>query len=160
MPGPWKRGTSRWWQTKAHGTERDAAHCDRGLWRWTAGLLAGRGGWAAELSTEQVRAVLGAGSPSKPADLAGKDLSDLDLSGLDFRGANLRGVSFFGSKLVQANMRGAKLEGANLNGAWLMGTDFTGADLDPPQPAHGGHAGRIGPRRCPAQRRQHDVASR
>ena len=94
-----------------------------------AALLAGRSGWAAELSTEQVRAVLSAASPSKPADLAGKDLSDLDLSGVDFRGANLRGASFFGSKLVLANLRGAKLEGANLNGAWLMGTDFTGADL-------------------------------
>ena len=96
----------------------------------TAALLASRSGWAAELSIEQVRAVLGAASPSKPADLAGKDLSDLDLSSLDFRSANLRGVSFFGSKLVLADFRGAKLEGANLNGAWLMGTDFTGANLN------------------------------
>ena len=84
---------------------------------------------AAELSIEQVRAALRAASPSKPANLAGKDLSDLDLSGLDLRNADLRGASFFGSKLVQTDLRGAQLEGANLNGSWLMGTDFTGANL-------------------------------
>lgn len=84
---------------------------------------------AAELTIETVRAALQTASPSKPADFAGKDLSDLDMSGLDFRNADLRGASFFGSKLVQADMRGAQLEGANLNGSWLMGTDFTGANL-------------------------------
>jgi len=91
--------------------------------------LAGTSAAAAEMPIEQVRATLLAASPSKPANLAGKDLSDLDLSGLDFHNADLRGASFFGSKLVQADMRGAQLEGANLNGSWLMGTDFTGANL-------------------------------
>ncbi len=92
--------------------------------------LASTSATAAELSIEQVRATLRAASPSMPANLAGKDLSDLDMSGLDFRNADLRGASFFGSKLVQADMRGAMLEGANLNGSWLMGTDFTGANLN------------------------------
>ena len=84
---------------------------------------------AAEMSVEQVKSALQRASAEAPADLRGKDLSDLDLSRLDFRHANLRGASFFGSKLVLADFRGATLEGANLNGAWLMGTDFTGANL-------------------------------
>ena len=84
---------------------------------------------AAELSVEQVSAILKGSSASRPADFNGKDLSDLDLSGLDFRYAKLQGVSFFGSKLVRSDFRGASLVGSNLNGSWLMGTDFTGADL-------------------------------
>ena len=91
--------------------------------------LASTSATAAELSIEQVRATLRAASPSMPANLAGKDLSDLDMSGLDFRNADLRGAIFFGSKLVQADMQGAQLQGANLNGSWLMGTNFTGANL-------------------------------
>ena len=72
---------------------------------------------AADLSVDQIRAVLKNVSPTTPADFAGKDLSDLDLSGLDFRKANLRGASLFASKLVLADFREATLEGANLNGA-------------------------------------------
>ena len=83
----------------------------------------------ADLSAEQVTALLAAATPAAPANLAGKDLSDLDLSRLDFRGADLRGTSFFGSRLVESDLRGANLEAANLNGAWLMGTDFSGARL-------------------------------
>ncbi len=93
-------------------------------------LCLGRTVMASDLSLDQVRAALRDASPTRPADLAGKDLSDLDLSKLDFRGANLRGANLFGSKLVQADFRDANLQGANLNGAWLMGTDFTGARLD------------------------------
>ena len=87
------------------------------------------GAGAADLSAEQVTALLAAATPAAPANLAGKDLSDLDLSRLDFRGADLRGASFFGSRLVESDLRGANLEAANLNGAWLMGTDFSGARL-------------------------------
>src|ERR1700752_3003902 len=75
---------------------------------------------AADLSADQVKALLKGASPSMPADFTGKDLSDLDLSGLDFRNARLSKVSFFGSKLVESDFRGATLTGANLNGAWLM----------------------------------------
>ena len=84
---------------------------------------------AAEMTVDGVKAVLANASASAPAELSGKDLSDLDLSGLDFRHARLQGVSFFGSKLIQTDFREASLVGANLNGSWLMGTDFTGADL-------------------------------
>jgi uncharacterized protein YjbI with pentapeptide repeats len=84
---------------------------------------------AGEMSVQDVRSALQGASAMAPADLSGKDLSDLDLSGIDFKQANLRRANFFGSKLVQANLSGAHLEEANLNGAWLMGTNFTGAHL-------------------------------
>lgn len=78
---------------------------------------------AADMSIEQVGAALRAASPSKPADLAGRSLSDLDLSGLDFPNDNLCGTSFLWSRCVQADMRGAKvvadLPGADLSGAQL-----------------------------------------
>src|SRR5690349_5994703 len=83
---------------------------------WCATSATGAG--SAELSVEQVSALLKSATPATPADLAGKDLSDLDLSKLDFRHAQLRGASFFASKLVLADFRGANLEGANFNGAW------------------------------------------
>ncbi len=62
---------------------------------------------AAELGLEQVREHLRSASAASPADLAGKDLSDLDLSGLDFRNARLQGTSFFGSKLVNSDSEAA-----------------------------------------------------
>lgn len=67
---------------------------------------------AAELSLDQVSAMLKRASPAAPADFTNKDLSDLDLSRLDFRNARLRGVNFFASKLVESDFRGATLVGA------------------------------------------------
>jgi len=42
---------------------------------------------AADLTADQVREVLAKADRDRPADLAGKNLSDLDLSNIDFKGA-------------------------------------------------------------------------
>jgi uncharacterized protein YjbI with pentapeptide repeats len=88
-----------------------------------------RGAGAADLSPEEVRAVLERASVEHPADFSGKNLSELDLSGFDFSHANLAGVDLFGAKLVGANLSGAKLSGARLDLAWIIRADFRGADL-------------------------------
>src|SRR5687768_6708210 len=44
----------------------------------------------AELTREQVEALLAEAGPDRPADLADKSLNGLDLSGLDLTGADLR----------------------------------------------------------------------
>jgi uncharacterized protein YjbI with pentapeptide repeats len=85
--------------------------------------------WAAELAVDDVRTILARADRDRPADLVGKDLSDLDLSNVDFKRANLSGANLFGARLVSSNLEGVKLTKANLNGAWLMGANFTGADL-------------------------------
>src|SRR5690349_6803223 len=84
---------------------------------------------AADLTADQVRELLAKADRDRPADLAGKNLSDLDLSNIDFKGANLTGANLFAARLVSSNLAGAKLIRANLNGAWLMGANFAGADL-------------------------------
>jgi uncharacterized protein YjbI with pentapeptide repeats len=86
-------------------------------------------GRAADLSAEQVRAMLAAAAPGKPIDLSGRSLDNLDLSGLDFTGANLSGANLFGAKLDGTNLSGANLSGAKLDLAWIMRANFTKADL-------------------------------
>lgn len=90
----------------------------------TAGLAI-----AADLSVEEVRALLEKATPEGPADFSGKNLSELDLSGLDFKRANLARADLFGTKLVGANLSHANLSGARLDLAWIMRADFTGANL-------------------------------
>src|SRR5206468_824528 len=84
---------------------------------------------AADFTAAQVRELLAKADSQKPADLVGKDLSDLDLSNIDFKRADLSAANLFATRLVLSNLAGAKLVRANLNGAWLMGTNFAGADL-------------------------------
>ena len=74
---------------------------------------------AAEMSVEEVTALLSRASREIPPDLSGRDLSGLDLSGLDFKAGNLRG----------ANLKDAKLSGANLQGVELQKANLAGADL-------------------------------
>src|SRR5438874_10921310 len=69
---------------------------------------------AADLSRDDVSAMLAAASPDRPADLAGRSLAGLDLSGLDLRRAKLAGADLYGAKLVGADLRGAGLSGAIL----------------------------------------------
>lgn len=83
----------------------------------------------AGLSAEQVREILAAATPEKPADLSGKSLENLDLSNLDLKWANLSGANLFGAKLDGANLAGANLSGAKLDLAWIMRANFTNADL-------------------------------
>ena len=92
-------------------------------------VLATAPGRAADLSTEQVRAILALSGPDRPADLSGKSLENLDLSKLDFRHADLSGANLFGAKLVGANLAGANLSVAKLDLAWIMRADFTKANL-------------------------------
>ncbi len=83
----------------------------------------------ADLSAEQVREILAAAGPDKPADFSGKSLENLDLSKVDFRRANLSGANLFGAKLDAADLSGANLSGAKLDLAWIMRANFTNADL-------------------------------
>ena len=83
----------------------------------------------ADFTAEQVRRILAAASPDKPADLSGKPLENLDLSNLDFKQSDLSGADLFGAKLVGANLAGAKLSRAKLDLAWIMRANFTNADL-------------------------------
>src|SRR5437667_12330018 len=92
-------------------------------------LLAASPCRAADLTVEQVRAMLAAATQEKPADLSGKSLDNLDLSSLDFKRANLSGANLFGAKLDGANLSGANLSRATLDLAWIMRANFTGADL-------------------------------
>ena len=91
----------------------------------------------ADLSAIQVREIVAAATPDKPADLSKKSLENLDLSNLDFKGANLSGANLFGAKLDGANLIGANLSGAKLDLAWIMRANFTDADLS--------HASLFGP---------------
>jgi uncharacterized protein YjbI with pentapeptide repeats len=86
-------------------------------------------GHAADLSAEQVRAIIAAAPPDQPANFSGKSLEELDLSGVDFKRANLSGANLFGAKLDSANLSGADLAGAKLDLAWIMRANFTNADL-------------------------------
>jgi PQQ-dependent catabolism-associated CXXCW motif protein len=83
----------------------------------------------ADLGVEQVREILTAATPEKPADLSGRSLENLDLSNVDFKRANLSGANLFGAKLDGANLAGANLSGAKLDLAWIMRANFTNADL-------------------------------
>ena len=84
---------------------------------------------AADLSVEQVREILTAAGPDKPADLSGKSLENLDLSKVDFKRANLSGANLFGAKLDGADLSGANLSGAKLDLSWIMRANFTNAHL-------------------------------
>jgi uncharacterized protein YjbI with pentapeptide repeats len=84
---------------------------------------------AADLSAEQIRAILATAALDKPADLSRKSLENLNLSDLDFKRANLSGANLFGAKLVGADLSGANLSGAKLDLAWIMRANFTNADL-------------------------------
>jgi hypothetical protein len=84
---------------------------------------------AADLDATQVREILAAATPERPADLAGKSLENLDLSNLDFERSDLAGANLYGTKLVDSDLAGANLSGARLDLAWIMRANFTNADL-------------------------------
>jgi len=78
----------------------------------------------AELSRDDVIALLKRRQPDAPLDLSGKSLNGLDLSGLD-----LSRVNFRAARLVKTKLKGAKLDHAILDQAWLLEADLTGASL-------------------------------
>ncbi len=96
-------------------------------WLWV--MLAIAPALGADLSAEQVHAIVAAAASDRPADLSGKSLENLDLSNFDFRRANLSGANLFGAKLVGADFSGVDLSGAKLDLAWIMRANFTDANL-------------------------------
>jgi len=99
---------------------------------------------AADLSADEVRALLASHSGPAAPDLSKRDLAGLDLSGLDFKGANLTAANLKKANLAGADLsnaiidlavlRGANLRGAKLRNAKAYSTimaeaDLTGADL-------------------------------
>ena len=84
---------------------------------------------SSDLDAAQLREILAAATPEKPADFSGRLLENLDLSNLDFKRAKLAGANLFGAKLVNSDLAGADLSGARLDLAWIMRANFTNADL-------------------------------
>jgi len=78
----------------------------------------------AELTREDVLAVLEAATPGPPSALVDKSLNGLDLSGLDFSGIDLSRA-----RLNRANLKGTVFKGAILDLAWMIDADLEGADL-------------------------------
>ena len=78
----------------------------------------------AEMTREEVEALIAAVSPGQAPDLTKRRLSNLDLSGIDFKGADMRWV-----RLNQSNLRGATLRNCRIDLGWLIDADLEGADL-------------------------------
>ena len=71
---------------------------------------------SAEMSRQEVEAVLAKASAAAPADFTGKRLSGLDLSGLDLSGAIFRAARLNKTKLAGARLRSVPI----LDQAWLL----------------------------------------
>jgi uncharacterized protein YjbI with pentapeptide repeats len=78
----------------------------------------------AEMTRDELLALLRASTAAKPADLTGRRLSGLDLAGFDLSGVTLRLA-----KLNRTKLNGARLNGAILNQAWMIDADLTDANL-------------------------------
>jgi len=78
----------------------------------------------AQITRDEVVAILEAATENSPADFTKFRLSGLDLSGLDFKRADMRWA-----RLNHTNLSGAKMSGVNLDLAWLIGANLEGADL-------------------------------
>jgi uncharacterized protein YjbI with pentapeptide repeats/rhodanese-related sulfurtransferase len=78
----------------------------------------------AEMTREEVEALIAAAPPGQPPDLTKRRLSGLDLSGIDFKGADLHWV-----RLNNSNLRGTNLQNCRIDLGWLIGADLEGADL-------------------------------
>jgi uncharacterized protein YjbI with pentapeptide repeats len=78
----------------------------------------------AEMSRDELLALLSNAAPDERVDLTSKRLSGLDLSEVDFRGANLRWA-----KMNNADLSGANLSNAILDSAWLIDANLEGANL-------------------------------
>jgi uncharacterized protein YjbI with pentapeptide repeats len=78
----------------------------------------------AELTREELLAILSSATADNPIDLTSKRLSGLDLRNVDFKGANLRWA-----RMNKTNLTGAILRNAILDSAWLMDANLERADL-------------------------------
>lgn len=78
----------------------------------------------AEMSREQLEALLADASRDRPVDLTKRRFSGLDLSGIDFKGADLRW-----SRFNYADLEGADLSDTRLDLTWFYKADLDGADL-------------------------------
>ena len=78
----------------------------------------------AELTRQELLAILSRATVDGRVDLTSKRLSGLDLQNVDFKGANLRWA-----RLNNTDLRGANLRDAILDSAWLLNANLEGADL-------------------------------
>ena len=83
----------------------------------------------AEMTRDQVLAMVDAFGPGVVVDLKERRLSGLDLSGINLERADLRWARLNRTDLSGANLRGARLDLAWLIGANLQGADLSGASL-------------------------------
>jgi len=84
---------------------------------------------AADFKARDITELLVRSSAAEPAELGGKDLSNLDLSGLDFKQAHLAGADLFGADLTGADLTNTNLAGAKLDRVVMIGARFDGADM-------------------------------
>lgn len=78
----------------------------------------------AEMTRQDVQAMLRAAGPGQRIDLSARKLNGLDLSDLDLSNANLQSARLNGS-----NLKNTKLDGAVLDQVWALKSDFSGASL-------------------------------
>ena len=74
-------------------------------------------GYAADMSADEVKALLIAHQGQGVPDLSNRDLGGLDLSNIDFKRANLTGAAMRKTNLTGADLSGAVLDLAILRGA-------------------------------------------
>lgn len=86
-------------------------------------------GQAAELTREQLLALIAASSEAGKPDLSRRDLTGIDLSGVDFKGADLFAANLSGSMLQRANFAGANMNRTVANDADFSDANFTKADM-------------------------------
>ena len=78
----------------------------------------------AEMSRDELLALIANRMPGVSVDLSKRRLSGLDLSGVDLSGTDLRWA-----RLNRTDLRGANLRGARLDNAWMIEANLEGADL-------------------------------
>ena len=78
----------------------------------------------AELTRQELLAILSRATADERVDLTSKRLSGLDLRNVDFKGANLRWA-----RLNNTDLRGANLRDTILDSAWLLNANLERADL-------------------------------
>jgi mxaC protein len=84
---------------------------------------------AAELTRDQVQAIIDAAASGARPDLVRKDLTGLDLSGMDFERADLFAANLSGAMLQGANLAGANLSRVVANEADFSDANFANAEL-------------------------------
>lgn len=83
----------------------------------------------ADISTQQIAAMLHKSGPGDRLDLSGRFLAYLDLSDLNFKGASLARSDLYGADFTGANLSGADLSGTRLDRSVLIRANLAGANV-------------------------------